>query len=268
MTTLLSLATMFILKGRDLFAEESTEPHTESSGAEAQANNPLANMTAFNIQNYYISEFTGTERGGNQFLLRYAQPVPIGETNWLVRATLPVNTFPFNPDGSRETGLGDFNVFAAYLFDMPNPALSFGFGPLISAPSATDEILGTEKWSSGFANVLFDGRSKHFQWGYLATWNWSFAGTSNRDDVNAGAFQPFAFYQLGGGNYLRSSAVMPFNVENGDYSIPLGIGFGHVIPKGKTVYNIFLEPQYSIADDGTTLPEWQFFLGFNIQFLN
>ena len=29
--------------------------------AQAQANNPLANMTAFNIQNYYISELSGFE---------------------------------------------------------------------------------------------------------------------------------------------------------------------------------------------------------------
>ena len=40
----------------------------------AQANNPLANMTAFNLQNYYIGEVTGIDENTNQFWLRYAKP--------------------------------------------------------------------------------------------------------------------------------------------------------------------------------------------------
>ena len=45
-----------------------------------------------------------------------------------MRATVPVNTFP-QAGGGDKTGLGDINVFAAYLFDTGNPAASFGFGP-------------------------------------------------------------------------------------------------------------------------------------------
>jgi hypothetical protein len=40
-----------------------------------------------------------------------------------------------------------------------------------------------------------------------------------------------------------------------------------VIKKGKTVFNVFVEPQYSIADDGPGFPEWQIFIGFNMHFL-
>ena len=35
----------------------------------AQANNPLANMTAFNIHTYFIPEFTGVKQAGNQAFL-------------------------------------------------------------------------------------------------------------------------------------------------------------------------------------------------------
>jgi len=41
-----------------------------------------------------------------------------------------------------------------------------------------------------------------------------------------------------------------------------------VIKKGKTVYNVFAEPQFSVADDGPGQPVWQIFVGFNMQFLN
>jgi len=232
----------------------------------AQANNPLADMKAFNLHDYYIGKQTGSGEDANQFWMRYAQPFSLGG-DWLMRASLPINTFPTPPDSDKETGLGDLNVFAAYLFDMGNPAVSFGIGPQINAPTATKDTLGSEKWSAGLANVLFDGRSKKFQYGYLLTWMASFAGEEDRADVNIGAFQPFGMYQLGKGRYLRSTGIWVYNFETDDYSVPVGIGLGQVIPKGKTVYNIFVEPQWSIADQGPGWPEWQVFVGFNMQFM-
>ena len=40
------------------------------------------------------------------------------------------------------------------------------------------------------------------------------------------------------------------DLKTDDYSVPLGIGIGQVIKEGKTVYNVFAEPQFSVADDG------------------
>ena len=239
----------------------------DNADAVAQANNPLANMTAFNLQNYYIGELTGSDESANQFWLRYAKPFSLGGGNWLMRASLPINTYPTPPNGDKETGIGDLNVFAAYLLDTGNPAISIGIGPQLSLPTATKDALGSEKWSAGFANVLFDARSKQYQYGYLLTWMASFAGEENRDDVNVGALQPFGLYQLGKGRYLRSTGIWVYNFDSDTYSLPIGIGIGQVIPKGKTVYNIFVEPQWSIADKGSGWPEWQIFVGFNMQFL-
>lgn len=98
--------------------------------AAAQANNPLADITAFNLHNYYIGELTGSDSDTNQFFFRYAKPFSLGEFNWLTRATLPVNSFPVGTSGDKETGIGDFNILAAYQFGMSNPAVSFGIGPL------------------------------------------------------------------------------------------------------------------------------------------
>ncbi|HEC07376.1 MAG TPA: hypothetical protein ENJ12_11015 [Thiolapillus brandeum] len=233
----------------------------------AQANNPLANMKAFNMHNYYIGNLTESDESANQFWMRYAQPFSIGESNWLMRASLPVNSFPTPPDSSRETGIGDFNIFAAYLFDTGNPAVSFGIGPQISAPTATKDALGSEKWSAGLANVLFNAENKVFQYGYLLTWQHSFTGNDDRNTVNVAAFQPFGMVQLGGGTYLRSTGIWAYNLENDNYSIPLGIGIGKVFKKEKTVYNLFLEPQFSVADRGPGQPDWQIFFGLNMQFL-
>ena len=247
-------------------AEFAAETEPAAMSAEAQANNPLANMTALNFQNYYIGELTDSDENANQFVIRYAQPFSIGESTWLMRASLPMNTFP-SAGGGHDTGLGDLNVFAAYLFDTGNPAVSFGIGPQMTFPTATENLLGSEKWSAGLANVMFDGRNKKFQYGYLLTWQHSFAGDDARADVNVGAFQPFAFYQLGDGLYLRGAPIMSYNFENDNYSVPLGLGIGKVIKKGNTVLNFFVEPQYSVADKGPGQPEWQIYFALNMQFL-
>ncbi|WP_157062522.1 hypothetical protein [Pseudoxanthomonas dokdonensis] len=240
----------------------------DAGAAAAQANNPLANFTALNFHDYYIGELTAPEdKSANQFWVRFAKPFKIGESNWLLRASLPVNSSPVGTNLSTVTGFGDINAFAAYLIDTGNPAVSFGIGPLVNAPSGKDEV-GSGKWSAGFANVLFNAESAKFQYGYLLTWQHSFAGDDDRANVNLGAFQPFAMYQLGNGAYLRSTGIMAYNFENDGYSVPLGLGIGKVIQTPGTVYNIFIEPQWSVADKGPGWPEWQVFVGFNMQFAN
>ena len=256
----LVIASLAVLTSAPAAAQE-----TAPDGAAAQANNPLANFTAVNLQNYYIGELTSPDQDANQLWLRYAQPISMGSTNWIFRASLPVNTFPVAPNWDTTTGLGDLNAFAAYLIDVGNPAVSFGIGPQITAPTGNDAV-GSGKWSAGFANVLFDASSHKFQYGYLLTWQASFAGSSSHPNVNTGAFQPFAFYQLGKGTYLRSAPIWVYNFENSTYSVPLGIGIGQVIPTDKVVYNVFVEPQYSVADKGAGYPQWQIFVGFNMQF--
>lgn len=225
-------------------------------------------MTAFNLQNYYIGKLTESEDSANQFWLRYAKPFSVGETNWVLRASLPVNTVATPPDGSKSTSIGDLNIFSAYLFDTGNPAVSFGFGPQVTAPTASKDELGSEKWSAGLVNVLFNASSPKFQFGYLLSWQHSFAGSSTRETVNMAAFQPFAFYQLGGGTYLRTAPIWAYNLDNDNYSVPLGVGIGQVIKRGKTVFNIFVEPQWSVADKGPGQPKWQVYVGLNMQFMN
>ncbi len=232
----------------------------------AQANNPLANMVAFNVQQYFIGELTESDESANQFWLRYAQPFRAFDGNWLLRASLPINSFPTGPNKT-ETGISDLNLFTSYLFDTGNPSVSFGFGPQLTLPTATNHNLGSEKWSAGLVNVLFNAKSKIVQFGYLLTWQASFAGEDDRADVNVGAFQPFLFYQLGKGRYLRAAPIWNYNFENDSYGVPLGVGIGQVIPMAKTVFNVFVEPQVSVADRGPSQPQWQIFFGFNMQFL-
>ncbi len=140
-TVWIALATVLSLAS-PAFAQEGA---VSDASAAAQANNPLADIRAFNIQNYYIGDFTGLDdETGNQFVLRYAQPVSLGNSDWLIRASLPFNSFPTGT-GSNESGVGDFDIFAAYQFDTGNPATSFAIGPQLVVPTGDDDV-GSDQW--------------------------------------------------------------------------------------------------------------------------
>jgi hypothetical protein len=231
----------------------------EEAKALANANNPLANMVAFNIQNYYYASLYGTDETANTAWLRYAQPFG----KWLMRASLPIATVPAAEDPV--SGLGDLNVFLAYLLSDPSSPKQYGVGPLLAAPTATEDALGVDAWQVGAAAVYFDASSKVVQWGGLVTYQTDVTGD---DDSSLGVLQPFLMIQLGKGTYLRSAPLWVFNFENSEYNIPIGFGIGKVVKSGNTVFNMFIEPQFTILHDGLRQPEVQIFAGLNLQFLS
>lgn len=242
--------------------------HAQDSGsnAAAQANNPLANTTAFNIQNYYIDELTGTDENANQLILRYAKPVSVGDTNWIMRASLPFNSYPVGVNGAHEAGLGDFDIFAAYLIDTGSPGISFGVGPQVVAPTASEDPLGSEQWQLGLANVYFNATSAKYQYGYLLIYRGGVGDTNGRQRVNLMAFQPFAFLQLGKGWYTGTAPIWNYDLSSDNYGMPLGLRLGKVLPTKDVVFNTFIEPQVSVADRGPGQPEFQLFFALNMQF--
>lgn len=237
--------------------------HEPSAEELKKANNPLANMIALNFQNYYAPKLYGLPDDlTNIFWLRYAQP--FGKV--LVRASLPLNTLPTG-QADPQSGLGDFNVFGAYLATPEDAKTQFGAGPLLAAPTASDDALGSGKWQGGAAVVVFAAPSPQIQYGGLITWQASFAGDSDRASTNLLVLQPFGFWQLGGGTYLRTAPLWIFNLESNDYNVPFGFGVGRVVKVGNIVFNIFLEPQFTMLHEGVGQPAFQIFTALNMQFI-
>jgi hypothetical protein len=133
-------------------------------------------------------------------------------------------------------------------------------------PTAAPSELGSDQWQIGVANVFFDARSPRFQYGYLAIYRAGIGDTNDRERVSLLAGQPFAFLQLGGGWYTGSAPLWTYDFKSDDYSVPIGARLGRVFRSGGTVFNAFMEPQWSVADEGAGLPEWQLFFAMNMQF--
>jgi len=255
---------LFLITTLHVSGQEEQKPATPPEVDEEtlkKANNPMADVKAFNIQNYIVSSIYGTDVQQNQLLLRYAQPFG----KFLVRATMPFVTVS-EPEEAPTFGLGDLNIFAIYSF-YNKEGNQLGIGPAISLPTATSDLTGAGKWQAGFSALAFLAKNRQIQWGALLQWQGSFAGDEDRADVSLLTSQVFFIWQIGGGYNIRSTGVWTFNLEEeGNYNVPIGLGVGKVVKVGKVVFNIFAEPQFTVMAEGYGQPKFQTFVGFNTQF--
>ena len=138
---------------------------------------------------------------------------------------------PGNPEpgaGERVFGIGDM-LNAVYLTPPP-PSKRFvwGFGPAVGFPTATDDRLGSGKWTFG-PTIRIAYRPGEWNLGALVVNLWSFAGDSNRNDVNQLLIRGLIRRRLGAGWYFTSNPIITANwkAESGQqWLIPLGAGIG------------------------------------------
>jgi hypothetical protein len=133
-------------------------------------------------------------------------------------------------------------------------------------PSAAKDVLGTGKWQAGAAAVAIALQA----WGLLGglvTYQHSFAGDEDRLTQNTLQAQPFFMYNLPQAFYLRSTAIWNFDLQRGDYYIPVSLGVDKIWKtENGTTFNLFVEPQGTVAHEGVA-PKLQVFMGLNMQFL-
>jgi hypothetical protein len=228
-----------------------------------KANHPLTPEITINLQNQYVDSFLGLQdRDSNEALLRGAVPHKLFGWPQIFGVAVPIVTSPDLLTGS-VTGLGDIEVFDVIL--LKTGAVDLGFGPLLTIDSATDDRLGTGTWQAGAAGVGVVRQS----WGLIggiAKYQHSFSGDADRPTQNNLQAQPFVTYNLPQGFYLRSSAIWEFDLERGDYVIPLGFGAGKVWRlEGGTTVNLFVAPQWTVAYNGV-VPQFQLLVGLYMQF--
>ena len=112
------------------------------------------------------------------------------------------------PKQGSETGLSDLNYQG---FITPQTGkLIWGVGPSLFVPTATDDRLGSGKWSLGPAAIVI---AKPGRWliGSLVQHVWSIGGKSNRDSVNLSSLQYFVNYNFETGLYFTSNPTVTAN---------------------------------------------------------
>jgi hypothetical protein len=143
--------------------------------------------------------------------------------------------------------------------------VDWGIGPSITFPSATDDQLGSGKWSAGPTAAVFHMR-KPWAFALLGRQLWSFTGDSDRRDVNQLLLQPIVLYGLGNNWALVTDMIITAN-WNADsdnrWTVPLGGGISKFLTIGHQPLMARLEAYYNIERPAGA-PEWS--MNFLVRF--
>ena len=178
----------------------------EAAAAEQAAiaealNNPLSSLWIMFIQNDttlykgdLVDSLGKSDLLQNTTLIQPVMPFQLTK-NWkaIFRPVIPINSFETvdnldvttgtvpeltGTDFDRETGLGDIVLWSAFS-NHYKPPFVWGFGPTVMLPTATDDKLGTGKYSAGPMALGINITDNWILGGVGQHW-WSFAG----DDTN------------------------------------------------------------------------------------
>jgi len=204
------------------------------------------------------------ERTQHVLNIQPVYPVTVGKVNIINRLILPVLYQPLGEDDG-EFGLGDIQ-YSMFFSPAESGKVIWGVGPSFSIPTATDDALGTGKWSAG-PSVVVLAMPGRWVVGALASNLWSFAGDDDRADVNSMMIQPFVNYNFDKGWYFSTSPVITanWNAESDErWTVPVGGGFGKIFKVGKQPMNAQLGAYYNIEKpEGAA--DWN--VRFQLQFM-
>jgi hypothetical protein len=243
----------------------------------AATQNPISAMYSLPFKFTFDN---GADNGdANVLNIQPVLPVTVGDWNLVNRIIAPladapggVPGLPGNPgigdtsDSGRTFGLGDINYSLFFNPLETKGKLIWGIGGSVTLPTATDDRLGSGKWSAGPTAVGLVQPSWG-TYGMLVRQLWSFAGDDDRRGVNQSLIEPFVNYNLNNGWYLISDSVITvdWKIDSGDkMTLPLGGGVGKIFKIGDQAMNARVEAYSNVVKpDGA--PDWS--IGGTIQFL-
>lgn len=241
-------------------APSATDAETRALAKAAQ--NPIANLISLPLQNNTDFGIGPTDATKNTLNIQPVWPFSVGENvNLITRTILPVvYEEEIVPGTGSESGLGD-TTFTGFFSPKDSGELTWGVGPVVLLPTATDDRLGAGEAGLGVSAIAL-GMPGNWVVGGLISNVWSFEGS-----VNLMTIQPIINYNLARGWYLVSAPIITANWEadSGDtWAVPLGGGIGKIVRFGNLPVNINLQA-YDYVESSTLGPDWQ--MRFQMQFL-
>ncbi|MBV8913882.1 MAG: hypothetical protein JOZ05_12685 [Acetobacteraceae bacterium] len=229
--------------------------------------NPVADLISVPFQNN--TNFNYGPRKGTQDILNIQPVVPVHlgpDWNLITRTIMPLTWQPALAPagvpnaGNANFGLGNVNM-SLFLSPRSGGSITWGFGPSILLPTATNKVLGTNQWGMGPSAVALQIKGP-WVYGALVSNVWSFGGSQSAGNkVNFFTLQPFVNYNFGSGWYAASSPIITANwiakQSNQVWTVPVGGGFGKVIKLGgKLPLNLSLQAFYDPIRPKDIGPTW------------
>ena len=238
-------------------------PADDASALAEKLQNPIANLISLPFQNN--TNFNVGPSHGTQDILNIQPVIPIHineDWNVITRTILPLVWSPsFQPAAAVPPfGLSPI-TFSAFL--SPTSTLdgwTWGVGPIVELPTATNKTLGSNVWGVGPAVVAV--RTAHpWVYGLLVNTVFSMGGTSGPGGTSYAltTINPFINYNFGGGWFVGMSNVVTASWDTGGekWTLPVGAQFGRLIKiADKLPVNLLVGAYYNALRPSGTGP-WQ-----------
>lgn len=221
--------------------------------------NPVANLISVPLQ-YNYDENLGPAGEGSISRLNIQPVIPFSlneDWNLITRTIVPLLDVQDLPvKGNGESGLGD--TVASQFLSPARPTASgwiWGAGPVWLLPTATDDLLGSEKWGVGPTAVALrqDGR---WTFGMLANHIWSFAGDSNRADVNVTLLQPFMSYILPTMTTISMNTESTYDWEAEAWAAPVNVTVAQLLKVRGQIFQVAVGARYWAESTDNGPEDW------------
>ncbi|MCF6263654.1 MAG: transporter [Xanthomonadales bacterium] len=206
-----------------------------------QLSNPIAALISVPLQLNYDSNI-GVGDDGEKFLLNIQPVIPISlneDWNVISRTILPlVSQDDIFAGAGSQSGIGD--IVQSVFFSPKKPTSNgwvWGAGPVFLLPTATDDLLGAEKWGVGPTAVVLK-QSGPWTYGALGNHLWSVAGDSGRGDINATFLQPFLSYTTPKAVTFGLNTETTYDWESEQWAVPLNLTVTKVTRIGNQLVSV------------------------------
>ncbi len=219
--------------------QSSGAPAESSSAQDAKAlaeklSNPIASLISVPLQFNFDGDIGPSDRGDRATL--NVQPVIPFELNedWNVisRTIFPLISQDDVVPGTDQSGMGD--IVQSLFFSPKAPTAGgwiWGAGPVFLLPTASDDLLGSEKWGVG-PTAVFLKQESGWTYGALINHIWSVAGEEERADVNATFLQPFVSRTTTEAWTYALNTETTYDWESEEWSIPANLIVSKLIRLG------------------------------------
>lgn len=213
----------------------NAEENTDADLAQ-ELTNPLADLMTIPVQMNFDNDIGVNDQGSKTTInIQPVIPFDVNEDwNLITRTIIPViSQDDIFPGQGSQSGLGDINM--SLFFSPIKPTASgiiWGVGPVFLLPTATDTLLGAEKWGAGPTGVVLK-MSGPWTYGGLANHIWSFAGDDDRQDINNTFLQPFVAYTWPSAWTASVQSESTYNWKIEKWSIPVNAAVSKLVFFGK-----------------------------------
>src|SRR5450432_101627 len=234
---------------------------TEAGGDQAaelakQLQNPVANLISVPFQSNFDFNM-GPNDDGFRYTLNFQPVIPVSlgkDFNLIIRTIVPIISQNDVIPGTSQSGLGDIVQSLFFSPKKPVGGMILGFGPVFLYPSATDNLLGSEKWGAGPTGLVLK-QSGGWTYGLLFNQIWSYAGEDSRAYVNSTFLQPFISYTTRTKTTFGVNTESTYDWHNSQWTVPVNLSVSQLVRIGKLPVQFALGGKY-YAEGPSGAPEW------------